>query len=57
VDPRDEHGLVSALLQLLREPERRRAFGQAARVRLQERFMMTTVARQYCTFYQRVLAR
>jgi glycosyltransferase involved in cell wall biosynthesis len=43
VPRRDESALAEAFLQLLRDPERRQAMGQAARQRAVERFSMETM--------------
>jgi glycosyltransferase involved in cell wall biosynthesis len=57
VEPSDEESLATALCGLLQQPERRRRMGTDARAWVERNFSMGQVAQQYCSFYERVLAR
>jgi L-malate glycosyltransferase len=54
VPVRDPQAVAAALVQLAREPERRRQLGHAARVRVEERFTLERMIQQYCDVYRAV---
>ncbi len=56
VERNDEEGFATALLSLIRQPERRHAFGESAKVTLRQHFTIPKVAQQYCVFYRQVMA-
>jgi glycosyltransferase involved in cell wall biosynthesis len=56
VPPADSPALAAALLQLLRDPERRREMGEAARARVLERFDMAAITRRVQNIYVELLA-
>lgn len=57
VDPADEAAGAAAVAELLGDPARRRAMGQAARERFAERWHVDTVAAGYLAFYRRTIER
>jgi alpha-maltose-1-phosphate synthase len=61
VEPRDPEAFARALAeavnQVLADPERARAMGQAGRLRVEERFSWRSVAAQTLDFYREVTAR
>ena len=56
VSPADDAAGAAAVAALLADPGRRRAMGEAARRRAEERYLIDAVAARYLDFYQRVLA-
>jgi glycosyltransferase involved in cell wall biosynthesis len=50
----DTRSLGTSLMDLLRDPDRRRAMGEAARAHCLDRFRIDAVARQYLDLYERV---
>jgi glycosyltransferase involved in cell wall biosynthesis len=54
VPARNPQAVAAALVQLAREPERRRKLGHAARVRVEERFTLERMIQQYCDVYRAV---
>jgi len=56
VDPQDETAAAEAVETLLAEPERRRAFGAAARRRVEREFAIGPIAERYLEHYERVRA-
>ena len=55
VPTRSVDGLVSAITDLLENPERRAALGERGRARIVEQFCWQVCARQMANYYQRVL--
>jgi len=51
VPPQDEKALASALLDLLRDPHRRRAYGEAARRSVDDRFDVTSMVKEIERLY------
>lgn len=49
--PDDEEGLAAAVVELLRDPDRRHAYGAAARRRVEECFSLPRVADEILAFY------
>jgi glycosyltransferase involved in cell wall biosynthesis len=55
VPPRDSHALAEAIIQLLRDPQRRAAMSDASRARHAERFTVERMAASTAAVYDRVL--
>lgn len=55
-DPRDARAIAAAILELLRDPEKRARMGRAARARVVSCFAPESVARQIEAVYREVLA-
>jgi glycosyltransferase involved in cell wall biosynthesis len=56
VEPGDPLGLAEAVAGLLDDPEARRAFGNAARARIEEKYAMEMVADKHADLYRRLAA-
>ena len=54
VPVRDAQAVAGALVQLARDPQRRRQLGHAARTRVEERFTLERMIQQYCDVYRAV---
>jgi glycosyltransferase involved in cell wall biosynthesis len=52
--PENPAALASAIVNLLRNPELARRFGDAARRRVEERFMIQEMIRRYVEFFQEI---
>lgn len=57
VPPRDPQALAAATIELLRNPERARAFGRAGRQRVLERYTIDRMARSTARLYEELAAR
>lgn len=55
VPPKDSAALAAALLELLAHPEKRRAMGEAAAMRVAERFSRQAMAKGMVALYERLL--
>lgn len=56
VAPADVEGFTAAVVALVADPERRRAMGERAKLRVEDGFLLPRLATRYETFYRRVLA-
>lgn len=54
IPPRDPHALAGALAQLAADPHQRARLGQAGRTRVEERFTLDRMIRQYTDVYRAV---
>lgn len=57
VSPKDPEGLATAIRRLLDDPEQARRYGEAGRMRLEDRFLITGVAREIEAVYRAAGAR
>jgi glycosyltransferase involved in cell wall biosynthesis len=54
IQPRDPHALAGALMQLANDRQQGRQLGQAGRIRVEERFTLDRMIRQYADIYRAV---